>query len=386
MKKLLVAILLIAMASTLTLISLSFFKHKSTLKDTAVPIKIIKNDDKPQISSVRFSAMGDMLAHDTVNKEAKTASGYDYAKFFTQIKPIYEESDIVFCNPETSSAGEKFGVSGYPVFNAPTEFARDLSSVGCNLINLATNHIGDKGQEAINATLNEWAKHAPLAIAGANRSVEEQNQVRYFVKNGIKFSFLAFADFSNRATTSFGLNLYHDEALVRKLVTEARANSDVVIVSMHWGTEDSLIINADQIANAQLLSDLGTDIIIGTGPHVLQKATATKRSDGKQMLTWYSIGNMLSTQLQTNELTGGIASWTIEKGADGIAFKDIKFTGAFMSYDWPDRNDLLSRTNLKLTPLIDAEDEVAKFGTTLAERTDFVRQTIGDGATISIVP
>ena len=183
MKKLLVAILLITMASTLTLISLSFFKHKSTLKDTAVPIKIIKNDDKPQISSVRFSAMGDMLAHDTVNKEAKTASGYDYAKFFTQIKPIYEKSDIVFCNPETSSAGEKFGISGYPVFNAPTEFERDLSSVGCNLINLATNHIGDKGQEAINATLDEWAKHAPLAIAGANRSSGEQNQVRYFEKN-----------------------------------------------------------------------------------------------------------------------------------------------------------------------------------------------------------
>lgn len=380
------AILLIASISSLTLISLSFLNHKTNQNDVSQPIKIIKNDDKPRVSTVRFSAMGDMLAHDTVNQEAKTAAGYDYSKFFTQIKPIYEKSDVVFCNPETSSAGEKFGISGYPVFNAPIEFARDLSAAGCNLINLATNHIGDKGQEAINASLDEWEKYKPLAIAGANRSSEEQNQVRYFEKNNIKFSFLAFADFSNRPTTAYGLNLYRDETLVRKLVTEARANSDVVIVSMHWGVEDSTVVSGNQNALAQLLADLGTDIIIGTGPHVLQKVTATKRSDGKQMLTWYSIGNMLSSQLQTNELTGGVASWTIEKGADGIAFKDIRFTGTFMSYDWPNRNNLLSRTNLKLLPLSESEAEIAKFNTTLTERINFVRQTIGDGATLTIIP
>jgi poly-gamma-glutamate synthesis protein (capsule biosynthesis protein) len=87
---------------------------------------------------VTFAAMGDMLAHDSVVAQARAANGsYDFTPYFSAIKPLYKGADAVFCNAEGLTTGEAFGISGYPAFNAPTEFARDLVlGAGCNVIGL----------------------------------------------------------------------------------------------------------------------------------------------------------------------------------------------------------------------------------------------------------
>lgn len=345
---------------------------------------------------LRLYAMGDMLAHDSVVAQAKTTAGYDFTPYFSAIRPLYKDADAVFCNPETLAAGAAYGISGYPSFNAPAEFARDLRrGAGCDIINLATNHIADKGQSALNATLDVWQALEPLAVAGANRSADEQANVRYFSKNGLKVAFLAFADYSNnRAVTDYGLNNYHDAALVNRLMTAARAGADAVIVSMHWGTEDSVFVNADQTAAAQQLANLGADVVIGTGPHVLQKTTYLSAGDGRKTLVWYSIGNMLSSQLQVNELTGGIAGMTlVKKPGSGVTVEAPTFQPTFMAYDWAAADkaagNLLARRNLTLLPLRQADDRItAMFGSgyNASERAAFVTATLGTeaGATIRL--
>lgn len=342
-------------------------------------------------ASLTFAAMGDMLAHDSVVNQVKTADGYDFTPYFSTITPLYAGSDVVFCNPETPSAGAAYGISGYPTFNAPTEFARDLDRVGCNVINLATNHIADKGQSALNATLDEWEKIKPLAVSGANRSLEEQQKVQYFEKNGLKVAFVAFADFSNaKAPANYSINFYHDEALVEQLLKEARANADIVMVSAHWGVEDSHGVSADQQNAAKLFADLGADVIIGTGPHVLQPVEWLKRADGGKTLVWYSIGNMLSSQLQTDELTGGVAQFTIAKKDGKLQFSDISFTGTFMSYEWSAADkaaqNMSARRNLKLQPLANAQAETQLFGVTVEERTAKLRDWLGSSVDVKITP
>ena len=254
----------------------------------------------------------------------------------------------MFCNTETLSSGTAFGISGYPSFNAPTEFADGLTKgAGCNVINLATNHIADKGQLAINATLDNWQSQHVLAYSGANRSSAEQNTVRYFTKNGLKVAFIAFADFSNvTVPASYSLNNYHDTALVKKLLTEARANADVVIVSTHWGTEDSNIVNTDQQQAAKQFAELGADVVIGTGPHVVQRVSWLDRPSGSKTLVWYSTGNMLSSQLKTDELTGGVAGFTVTKQNGVVSITDMSFVGTFMSYEWSAADQLCIRDSL----------------------------------------
>lgn len=345
---------------------------------------------------LRFVAMGDMLAHDSIDAQAKTAAGYDFKPFFSHIKPLYKDADVVFCNPETIATGASFGISGYPVFNAPSEFPGDLvQGAGCNLINLATNHMNDRHQAGIEANLDVWAKQPVLAASGSHKTAEAQNQVQYFTKNGVKVAFLAFADYSNdKNLTAYGLNIYHDTALVQRLMREARANADAVVVSAHWGTEDSNVVNADQTATAQSFADLGADVVIGTGPHVLQKTSYVTAADGRKVLVWYSIGNMLSAQLQVNELTGIIAGFTITKqkqGAASVSAPTAQIT--YMSYDWPAADkaaqQLTTRKNFQLRTLQSSGTAAADmFGPqyTLAERESYVKTTLGSETNVVLTP
>ncbi len=340
---------------------------------------------------LKFAAMGDMLAHDSVVSQARNENGYNFSQYFASIRNNYKDSDLVFCNPETPAAGDSLGISGYPVFNAPTEFARDLRSGGCNVINLATNHIFDKGQAGIDQTRQVWDQQKPLLISGANRLADEQNTISVTTKNGIKIAFVAFADFSNNSGyAAHSINFYHDKTLVERLMKAARDQADVVIVSAHWGTEDSTAVNADQQAAARQFSDLGADVIIGTGPHVLQKVEWLTGANGHKSLVWYSIGNMLSSQLAIDELTGVIARFTIEKAAQGsITIGEIEATPTFMSYEWSptdkQASNLAARHNLQLAALRDAKDRIAPmFGSSYDERLKFVTTTLGE--VVSVTP
>ncbi len=342
----------------------------------------VKPEEKPE-TIIRLAMMGDMLAHDSVNAQAKTATGYDYTPYFTKIRPLYKDADVVFCNPETPVAGDALGISGYPTFNAPSAFARDLvQGAGCNVINLASNHQSDKGQAGIDASLAVWKNLKPYAYNGMNSSTDEQNTVAYFTVKGVKIAFVAFMDFSNASPPhAYSVNTYHSAALVQKLIAEAKQNAQVVLVSAHWGTEDSNDVTADQKAAAQLFVDAGATIVIGTGPHVEQAVAWLKSSDGRDVPVWYSIGNMLSSQLGINGLTSGVALSDIDVSSGKPVVKNLAFAPTFMSYDWPAADKaagrLLTRNNLVLQPLSDAESAIqSMFGSSVAERRAYLERVL----------
>lgn len=363
-----------------------------TSTNTTNPTKTVSPaESKPQNPSIHMAAMGDMLAHDTIIANAKEGDSYDFGKYFKNILPIYKDANVVFCNQEGLVSGEQYGISGYPSFNAPSKFASDLSTVArCNVINLANNHMGDKGVVATNATIDVWTNLKPLVISGANKSEADQNKVSYGIVDGIKIGFVAFADFNNNnSTPGYSVNIYHNESLVRSLVTTARANADVVIVSMHWGKEDSNVVNADQQNQTNLLSSLGVDVIIGTGPHVSQKAEMINRADGGKTLVWYSLGNMLSSQLYIKELIGGIAQFDITKTSDKkVTISNPTFTPTYMHYEWTAteaaNGDLLARKNAMIYPLADSALPLSEslLGTTVAEQKQYVIDTLGSQVTV----
>lgn len=342
-------------------------------------------DTGPQKYSVKFAAMGDMLAHDTIIANAKVGDDYDFAKYFSNIRKSYSDADVVFCNQEGLSSGADYIISGYPSFNAPKKYSTDLQSgAGCNLINLANNHIGDKGTNAINATIDNWNSLKPLGVSGANKSVEEQNKVNVVTVNNIKIGYLSFADFNNNGNTpAYAVNIYHDQELVKRLVSEAKSKSDVVVVSMHWGMEDSNIVNFDQQKQVELLGSLGVDVIIGTGPHVLQKFETIDRADGGKMYVWYSLGNMLSSQLNINQLIGGIAKFEITKIEDKVSIDGFEFIPTYMHYEWTQSEassyNLLARKNAMIYLLDQSAEPLSRslFSTDVDDQKQYVVNTIG---------
>ena len=79
---------------------------------------------------------------------------------------------------------------------------------------------------------------------------------------------------------------------------------------MHWGTEYSLGVSADQTKIANYLSDLGVDLIIGAHPHVVEPVEYI--NDNKTFVI-YSLGNFISDQEGTERLTGLMMEVTIKK-------------------------------------------------------------------------
>ena len=121
--------------------------------------------------TIRFIATGDNLAFDSINNYAHQPDGsYNYLPMMSLMKPLFANADIRLCNETTPAGGAGLGVSGYPNFNSPVEWTVGFAGVGCNLINLATDHINDKAQAGIDGTVDSWSKQSNnLAVAGANK-------------------------------------------------------------------------------------------------------------------------------------------------------------------------------------------------------------------------
>ncbi|WP_053382334.1 CapA family protein [Leucobacter celer] len=347
-------------------------------------------DEPEEPQPLRVIAMGDMLPHDSVNANAERDGGYDYAPFFDGIRAQLDAADVTFCNQEVPSAGVEFGISGYPTFNAPVEFARDLrGAAGCDLVNLATNHTADKGAAGVAATRAAWDGLAPAVVDGANRSAEEQRAVTVLEQDGVRIALVSFAEYSNAPIDGVTLNMMGDDALVNDLMAQARDQADVVIVSAHWGTEDSHDVNGQQQAFAQRVADLGADVIIGTGPHVLQPVAWLDRADGGRTLVWYSIGNMLSTQLALAQRTGVIAGFALVRGEAGeVRVENPTAILTYMHYDWSAEEeaagDLLARHSLSITPLADSAEllQRTRFGVTPEQQIEASAAILGPEVTI----
>lgn len=345
-------------------------------------------------SPIRLVATGDMIAHESINQNARRADGsYDYAALMDKMKPYFTKADIRFCNQSTPAGGEQFGISGYPSFNAPVEFARGIESVGCNLINLGTNHTYDKGQPLVDATVKAWDDRPNvLDNAGANRSVDEKKRVRAFTVKGVKFAFFSYSTYTNQPITNgFGVTMY-DKVATKAEIVAAKAAADVVIVSMRWGTEYSPDVNAAQDQTAQVLADAGADVILGHGPHTLQSVKQLKAADGRDVPVWFSLGNFLNSQLDIETLIGGFAVMDIDVASKKIT--NLSFLPVYQHYEWTaaqkaraNAADLAARNNFQMIPLDQAADLLAKsqHQTTVQAQTDRIQKLLNKYTPVPIM-
>ena len=349
-----------------------------------------ETENTAEDTTLRLVATGDMIAHDSLIANAKTATGsYDFLALMNEMKPYFEQADARFCNQATPAGGEQFGISGYPVFNAPLEFNAGIADVGCNVINLGTNHTNDKGQSLINAMVADWQSRDVLATAGANRSQAEREDISYFESKGIRFAFLSYSTYTNDpSSNSYGLVMY-DAATAQAEIAKAKANADFVLVSMRWGEEYSDSVSAAQDRVAQSVVDAGADFVFGHGPHVLQSVKKITAAGGSEATVWYSLGNFLNTQIPVEALVGGFAVMDIDIASKTL--QDISFLPVYTHYDWTAdeaaRQDLLARDNVQMQVLDKSADLLARsqLDTTVEAQTERVREVLNRYTTVDIL-
>jgi len=258
-------------------------------------------EEEPKEKRMSIIAVGDILIHESVYKDAYNweNDSYDFHYMFTDIESIIKEYDLKFCNQESAIGGKTLGISGYPSFNSPDEIGDELVNLGFNLISLANNHTLDKGEDAALYSNSYW-KNKEVITAGSYSSVEERNQVNVYEQNGIKYAFLAYTTISNaKVRKDYLLNMYSADK-VKSDIEAVKGQVDVVIVSMHWGVENTNTPTESQKQIAEYLSSLGVNLVIGHHPHVVQPVEYVNNT-----LVIYSLGNFISNQLSIR-LNNGI--------------------------------------------------------------------------------
>lgn len=321
-----------------------------------------ENKQEVKDTVVSFVGVGDNLIHDTVYKDAEKEDGsYDFTKMYADIKDEVKDSDIAFINQETVLGGTQLGLSGYPTFNSPTEIAKNLETIGFNLVNLATNHCLDKYESGISNELAAFSE-TEMIVNGVYTSQEAYEQIPMFKKKGITFSFLAYTYGTNgiEAPNPYNVSYFSDEKITSD-VAKAKEISDVVIVSAHWGDENTFAPNDYQKHYAQLFADLKVDVVIGTHPHTIQPVEWVNGAEGNQTLVVYSLGNFIGGMLTTDNAIGGMISFDFVKDAKTkeINIKNVKWTTTIIHFEGNQNNILAERYNYKVYQVKNYTDELA---------------------------
>lgn len=313
--------------------------YKGCMKDRSVVEKIKKKKEEkyPKEYKASLVMVGDSLIHNSVYDDARTPNGsYDFKPMLENIKPLIKPYDLAYYNQETILGGVELGLSNYPRFNSPYEVGDAFVDAGFNLVSLANNHTMDTGVEAIENSLAYWKKHKDVYTAGSYSSFDERDTAKISEVNGIKYAMLSYTVWTNGLTPPVGQEYYdnvYSEELAKADIERVRDKCDVVMVAMHWGTENSSVVDYQQEEIAKYLSELGVDVIIGAHPHVVQKIGYVGNT-----LVIYSLGNFLSGQIGTDKRSGLIASLditkTIEKDkTSSVKIDNVKAEFVYTYYD-----------------------------------------------------
>lgn len=300
-------------------------------QDTALENNMPSERDVFGETRISFAAAGDNIIHEAVFTDAKNnaavyasntgvSAKYRFVEMFEGISDIISSADLSYINHETPVAGDGFKISGYPDFNAPTEVGNDLAELGFDIINIANNHMLDMKEAGLRNSIaywNEKAAESDLTIIGGYTKADYDN-VRFIEKDGVKIGLLSYVTLINDkhknalGASSDLLIPYANEAdMTRQVGLAKEQGADLIIVSMHWGTENEFKPNASQKRFANHLASLGVDVIIGTHSHTLQPIEWIEGENGHKTLCAYSLGNCLSTMLYSYYMVGGILTFDI---------------------------------------------------------------------------
>ncbi|MER8041317.1 CapA family protein [Streptomyces sp. NPDC094032] len=246
-------------------------------------------------------ASGDVLPHDSIIRQASLdagGTGYDFRPMLAGVKPVVSGADLAICHMETVYGEDGGPYTGYPAFKSPPEVAAALKETGYDSCSTASNHTLDDGADGLRRTLDALDR-AGVRHAGSARTAEEAARPALLKAGGATVAQLAYTYDTNGYPLPEGqpwaVNLMDEQRIVADARAARRAGADVVVVSVHWGTEWETAPDERQLTLGRSLTASRTggrpdiDLVLGTHAHVPQ---AYEKVNG----TWivYGMGDQIA--------------------------------------------------------------------------------------------
>ncbi|GAA3387902.1 CapA family protein [Streptomyces roseoviridis] len=246
-------------------------------------------------ASFTLVASGDVLPHASIIRQAAADAGgrgYDFRPMLSGVKPVVSAADLAICHMETVYGKPGGPYTGYPAFKSPPEVAEALKETGYDSCSTASNHTLDDGAAGLGRTLDALDE-AGVRHAGSARTAEEAARPTLLEAGGATVAQLAYTYGTNGYPLPEGqpwaVNLIDEQKILADARAARQAGADVVVVSLHWGTEWQTAPDEQQLTLGRALTASRTggrpdiDLLLGTHAHVPQ---AYEKVNG----TWIAYG------------------------------------------------------------------------------------------------
>lgn len=271
------------------------------MKKILLPLALITSLAQAQ-SFVEIRAVGDMMIGNAPTREIPKQN------YFANVLGELNQADITFGNAEGTFCDDE--VKSHKctpgkmcfAFRSPTHLISQYKEAGFDILNIANNHIFDYGHKCATSTRNtiEGAGIEALGLKQSQTSSDTDvvNIYNYKGKD-IVFIGLHFSDAWGRVIS------ISQKERVKNLINQYNKKYDFIIVSMHAGAEGVNFTHVPTTAElqhgenrgntqefAKMVIDMGADLVIGHGPHVLRGLDLYKNR-----LIIYSLGNFATYTL-----------------------------------------------------------------------------------------
>jgi hypothetical protein len=227
-------------------------------------------------------ATGDVIPYPSIMRQAQAdprGTAHGFARILSGVRSHVRAADVALCHLETPFGDEDGPFTGYPLFRSPPQLARALRATGYDSCSTASNHTLDDGTRGISRTLAAMDA-AGLRHTGSARTAAESRRPALLRAGGARIAHLSYTYGTNGIPRPPGRPWAVSMLDPRRVVGDARAarraGADVVVVSVHWGTEWQQAPDRHQVRLARALTRSrhdgrrDVDLVLGTHNHVPQ--------------------------------------------------------------------------------------------------------------------
>jgi poly-gamma-glutamate capsule biosynthesis protein CapA/YwtB (metallophosphatase superfamily) len=258
---------------------------------------------------ITMNAGGDIIpGRHVAQRMARYGTNYPFEK----VAPYFNGADIEFGDLECPLTDRVKPPYAGMSFVAPSKTIGGIKLLGINVVALANNHSTNFGREAFTDTL-ELLKANNIEYTGGGYNYDEAHAPAVMDVKGFKFAFLSYnsiigsidATGNQAGVAHVGIPPWYPEnpqqiAKMEDDIRKAKANTDFVIVALHWSQEDVYMPSASMRNLAHRACDAGADMVLGSHPHTIQPI---EFYNGKFIA--YSMGNFIFDQMQRDQTREG---------------------------------------------------------------------------------
>ena len=269
----------------------------------------------PQRFSILF--VGDILLANEAERHIHK-KGIEYP--FWKIKEELLKYDFIVANMESPITKRGTPVVEKPyIFRVKPEDAVCLKDLKIDAVSIANNHLLDyntEGMEDTIATLNKLN----IRHTGGGRNLAEARRPVILKSGDASIVILAYCNRPPEeyyATDALPGIAPIDLDIIRDDIAAYKLKENIVVISLHWGIEQTHVPQKEQVATARAIIDAGADAVIGHHPHWPQGIEVYK---GKPIV--YSLGNFI------NGYINPVGAVEVD-GGDGIEFSERLLYGSY---------------------------------------------------------